>query len=1343
MKHTALILVVTLALLAGACSSGGTSSVPDDVTPEGDVAGEGVVYGCQTADDCQGKTQPGECEKIDCINNMCATVPVLNGTSCDDEDACTENDQCTMGECSGDEITCDDGNECTADSCDPDAGCQVSTDTDGQTCNDGNLCTADDKCAAGQCTGVDVEQCGCVIDDDCEKYDDANLCDGVLTCQDGTCKMDAASIVDCTGTAAGPCEEVFCEEATGACATKNAADGGACDDSDECTVEDTCTAGVCDGEPVKCDDGEECTEDSCDPDAGCVFDAAADGTECNDGSLCTENDGCVAGECTGDAVPECDACMEDADCSDYEDGNLCNGTLACIDSQCVVDEETVVVCVAPGACKQNKCNPASGECEASDALDGTKCDDANGCTHSDYCSGGVCKGLPEDCDDINACTADSCDPDSGCVNAPKAGDCGDGDPCTINDQCVDGACMGDPNPDCQCETDDDCEDEEDGDMCNGTLVCEDKKCVVDEATIVDCSIPGLDSCMVADCDPDSGYCSLTQFPDGADCDDLNECTDSDTCYGGICKGMPMFCDDDNICTDDSCDPNVGCVHAYNTADCDDGSTCTLNDYCAQGFCTGDPNPECVCQNNGDCAQFEDGDLCNGTLICKGFKCAVDQATVVACDKSNDTDCLVTYCTPQNGQCVTAAFEDGKPCSDNDACTLVDVCLDGQCMGNQAPVCVDENPCTDDTCEPAFGCTFVPNDDGCDDLDPCTGGDFCADGVCQPGDVDLCGDTCIPDWTLSCGGSDGWGTDKSGATDVVDSYDCSPWDYTGAEYTYTFVAPYDALVTVTLADEEADTDLIVLENMGDGCDPDQCRDWDFATVTFEATSGTNYYFVVDGYEGGFLPAEGAYTISVDCVPLSEMNCADGEDDDLDGFTDCDDEDCLGTPECPLPICDPSWTLDCNGTDSWANYDFGSTNAIEEYACSPWAYEGPEYTYIWVAPFTKTVTVKLSEETAETDLIVLSDAGEGICDPDVCVDFGLSEVTFEAEAGLTYYFVVDGWAGAEGSYTITLECPPDVESLCDDEEDNDQDGKFDCDDEDCMFADNCAADCNPWAFTFDIGCDFEEDYLNYGVFSTNKADTYVCTEDNMSGPEYVYNFVAPYDTTVTVTLTNETAETDILLVEEDPDMGCLATNCVDHDFGTIEFQASQDDLFYLVVDGYDGAEGSYHISVQCTPETEQVCWDGEDDDEDGLVDCADGDCFGMSPDCQSACQPDDVSLAQITCGSTDAWSTDDVGSYDNVDAYSCNSYNYEGSEYTYTVTVDEPTTVTINVTEEDEDANELDVLLLEDAGLGCNPATCIDWNFKTVTFDAVPDTTYYLVVDGYNGAQGSYVLEVVCD
>jgi len=177
-------------------------------------------------------------------------------------------------------------------------------------------------------------------------------------------------------------------------------------------------------------------------------------------------------------------------------------------------------------------------------------------------------------------------------------------------------------------------------------------------TSQDCADKGgaLGPCEVAVCVAGESTCAVEAVSDGTGCDDGDLCTDGDQCVAGECApGEAPVCDDGNPCTEDSCDPLVGCVVSENT---------------------------CPCAVDADCADFEDEDLCNGTLHCVAGEdslttCEVDPATVVVCE-------------------------------DADACTGPATCEAGLCSPGEALDCDDENPCTDDACDPVGGCTHVDN-----------------------------------------------------------------------------------------------------------------------------------------------------------------------------------------------------------------------------------------------------------------------------------------------------------------------------------------------------------------------------------------------------------------------------------------------------------------------------------------------------------------------------------------------------------------------------------------------------------------------------------------------------------
>ena len=468
--------------------------------------------------------------------------------------------------------------------------------------------------------------------------------------------------------------------------------------------------------------------------------------------------------CTEEGLSDCDA-LEPA-------GEVCNA----LDDNCngLVDEVDLVegtpVCDDGNDCTLDTCQGGEG-CQY-EQLDGGECLDGDACTIGDHCEAGDCVGQPISCDDGDVCTDDLCDGLGGCAAEYNSAPCDDQDPCTVNDTCDQGECTGFA-VDCDCNVDTDCLPLEDGDLCNGTLVCDTTKlpflCQTDPETVAACPAPeaGPDAiCLQPACDPSTGECSLVPDHEGFACEDGDLCTIGDKCVAGVCEpGVALNCNDGNGCTDDSCDSLVGCVQTDNVDPCEDGNVCTTGDTCAEGVCvSGDPlvcDDANVCNGEESCdvatgckpgqpLQCGDADPCNGVEVCDpldgcvandpvtcddgnpcnglevcapGFGCLPGEPVV--CEDDGDV-CTDTYCDPDSG-CVTVL--NSAPCDDNDICTTGDHCELGLCVAVSVMTCDDNNDCTDDSCNPVTGCVFGTNTLPCDDANACTTGDVCGSGVC--------------------------------------------------------------------------------------------------------------------------------------------------------------------------------------------------------------------------------------------------------------------------------------------------------------------------------------------------------------------------------------------------------------------------------------------------------------------------------------------------------------------------------------------------------------------------------------------------------------------------------------
>ena len=452
--------------------------------------------------------------------------------------------------------------------------------------------------------------------------------------------------------------------------------------------------------------------------------------------------------CAETGLSECDAAIPAAEsCNGLDDD--CDGET---DEPLLVEGEYANLCDDDNDCTDDACK-SEGGCEHI-ALSEGECIDGDACTVGDHCEDGECLGLPIACDDTNPCTDDVCDGLGGCAAEFNSDECDDNDPCTVSDTCKEGACVGFP-VDCDCMADQDCADLDDGNACNGTLFCDQGKlpywCAVEPDTEIFCPGPaeGPDAiCLAAACDAETGACSLVPAHEGFACDDGNECTVGDQCAAGTCvAGVPALCNDGNACTSDGCAPESGCIYENNLNVCDDGDVCTTGDVCLDSECGGpgvldcDDENECTddacdpgvgCVHTAHAGWCSDDNACTAGDHCEGGKCLFAEG--VQCDDANS--CTKDSCLPAIGcqQVIVAG-----PCDDGDPCTFEDQCVNGECVGGGMVVCNDGNPCTDDQCGPLGECIHNANAGGCDDGDACTTGDHCEDTICTHDQVLECDD----------------------------------------------------------------------------------------------------------------------------------------------------------------------------------------------------------------------------------------------------------------------------------------------------------------------------------------------------------------------------------------------------------------------------------------------------------------------------------------------------------------------------------------------------------------------------------------------------------------------------
>jgi cysteine-rich repeat protein len=381
--------------------------------------------------------------------------------------------------------------------------------------------------------------------------------------------------------------------------------------------------------------------------------------------------------------------------------------------------------IAPGATVDPAATVASSPdtlpCCGDGALDpGEVCDDGNRA----YCDGcdRACAVEPQPAcpGGGTPCVSTHCDPDAGCITTPLTNTpCpDDGMHCTT-DVCVAGVCH---HPTLTCD---------DGIACTLDACNPASGCV---ASPQDALCDDGNPCTVDRCDPADG-CRHADLPDGSVCDDASVCTQGERCLAGSCvpDGPALVCDDADPCTVDTCNPTLGCMNDEDPQRCPCGGP-------------GGPWPAgTACADGYGCTV---GDACDGAGVCRaGAPRSCDDADACTTDLCANGTCLhLDDDCPQS--CSGQA--DGTPCSDGQACTL-GACQGGECTNTPHP-CDDGDPCTGrEFCAQLVGCrTSFPADGvACSDGDACSAGDTCSAGTCVGGAASPCDacETC--DTELGC------------------------------------------------------------------------------------------------------------------------------------------------------------------------------------------------------------------------------------------------------------------------------------------------------------------------------------------------------------------------------------------------------------------------------------------------------------------------------------------------------------------------------------------------------------------------------------------------------------------
>jgi hypothetical protein len=728
-----------------------------------------------------------------------------------------------------------------------------------------------------------------------------------------------------------------------------------------------------------------------------------------------------------------------------------------------------------------------------------------------------------------------------------------------------------------------------------------------------------------------------------------------------------------------------------------------------------------CQTNDDC---DDGNPCTvDTCPTGAFTCMHETK------KCPSTDCAQGICDLTTGQCTD------QPIADMTACMLANA-EPGSCMSG--------------------ACTAIPQ--------------------------------CSTSFALDCSDFNKTTTGSTSGASVIDNYACATGE-TGPEKAYPFRVTTDRDITLSLTGTTSDLDLIVLA--GNHCVATAaCVAQSLTvgtgneTVTFRAAANTDYTIVVEGKAG----AMGSYTLNIGCMggvcaPIKQLACnmsimgdttgmqstkvlssyscapmeAGPEDtytitqstdtnykmtltgltQDLDlivlyDSTGCTDTFCknqstmtgtadetiawqaysgstydvivdgktAGGPymlqvDCP-PSCTTSNYLSCTtASDSRKNNDASkSKSIIDNWSCDPGT-TGPEVVYQFYPSSSGMYTFTLDGLSADLDLIVVQ-GDYSTCDPStMCVASSVTagtaseSVTFMADSSKVYYIAVDGKNGAVSPYNLKMKS-----ALCP------------------------GASCYNSSNSLD--CTYLEDTRknNDSARSKNVVDDWAC-DPGTTGPEVVYKFTPPVNGTYQVDLDGLTADLDLVVVSNasafscDANAACVAQSVTSGTAAeSLTFTADKTKTYYIGVDGKAGAVGNYHIKLSSAMCPAPVCKTGS---------------------------------TTLSCASPSLTTRNDAsGATNDIASWTCDA-NTTGPELAHKFTPSASGMYTVQMIGLHAD---LDLIVLQgDATNSCSPsATCLTQSTNSgnadekVTFQADAGKTYYLVVDGKNGAMSQYTLAV---
>jgi hypothetical protein len=691
--------------------------------------------------------------------------------------------------------------------------------------------------------------------------------------------------------------------------------------------------------------------------------------------------------------------------------------------------------------------------------------------------------------------------------------------------------------------------------------------------------------------------------------------------GGSCGGCGLFeeCDGDSQCT-----AVIQCIEATNTltGDCPSNETC---------LCVG-------CVTNGTCDVFEDdcicpdcatGDYCSGDLAC------IDDGQ---CDPYNE-GCQCADCSAQP-LCNCTPGCDGKLCGDDGCLGSCGGCDNGQVCNDDQTACVECVPicegktCGNDGC--GGSCGVCTDGKGCGAESHCidvTIGESCANPkVISPLPYTDNADSSAQEDSNHDFGACAQETEAATGHLVPDvAYVFTPEK--SGQYVLSVVpvpstepTPPDGLEP-EVKDVFFPTLIYVSTECGwpvgaaptnaecTGVSDDLWGSGEGASWNVELVAETTYFIILDGAVPGF--DQGPYTFKMDAVCLPDCTNKNCGDDGCGGACGscppeqaCDEDGLCVIPlnqegnNCENPfIVNPAnglpWsaTGDTSGATNTQSYGYGECPGTDSGA-GLW---GRDTLYEFTPDKAGVYTVTV-DSSFDATLYVLKKCTESkicIAGADTVDASGTESVAIALNAAETVSIVVDGavFGDVSGAYTLSISTPcipncdgkacgdngcggacgtcPDG-ALCD--------GAGACADVSAASGNTCK---NPFVVDASALPYKEPNDTSSQVTSNNYAGSFgscpgLFEDTGKTSGDHAYSFTPTNSGAYTVSL--ESAHDAALYVATDCEN--ITQSCVVGDDGlesdTLALNATAGTTYFIIVDGYAGANGPYTLNVAvCAP------------------------------------------------------------------------------------------------------------------------------------------------------------------